>query len=159
MKQETFSFFWKGPLSQWARSDFRANGVDYTCAEQYMMHQKALLFGDTEKAQEILDAGFNPKRHKQLGREVKPFDPDKWNDIAKDIVYNGSDYKFQQNPQLMKQLELTMGTTVVEASPFDTVWGIGLGPEDPRITDRNNWRGKNWLGEVLTELRVDIFGE
>lgn len=156
---EHFTFFWKGPFSQWARSAFTVDGVEYTCAEQYMMHQKALIFGDTEKAQEIMDAGFNPRRHKDLGRQVKPFDPAKWNEVAKDVVYVGTHHKFKQNPELLKLLKDTKHTTLVEASPLDRIWGIGLAENDPRAKQRTTWLGTNWLGEILTEVRNDIFGE
>lgn len=156
---EQFTYFWHGPFSQWARSAFTVDGVEYTCAEQYMMHQKALIFGDTEKAQEIMDAGFNPKKHKELGRQVRGFMKDKWDKVAKDVVYIGTHNKFTQNPDLLEQLKATKGTTLVEASPFDRIWGIGLAENDPRAKQRATWLGTNWLGEILTEVRIDIFQE
>ena len=156
-----FTFFWQGgsPFSQWHRSDFVVDGFQYTCAEQYMMHRKALLFEDKEIAQQIMQAGYNPKEHKALGRKVKNFDPGMWEAQARVVVYNGNKAKFTQNPKLKEQLEATKGTLLVEASPYDKIWGIGLEKTDPRAHDRSTWNGKNWLGQVLTQLRYDLIKE
>ncbi|BCT30356.1 NADAR family protein [Bacillus velezensis] len=158
---EKFTFFWqsKSPFSQWHRCMFMENGKIYTCAEQYMMEQKALLMGDTEIAAEIMATGYNPREYKALGRKVKPFDARLWHNKCKEIVYQGNLLKFTQNHELGKQLTATAGTTLVEASPYDTIWGIGLSAEDPRALNRGSWRGTNWLGEVLTNLRKNLIGE
>jgi ribA/ribD-fused uncharacterized protein len=157
--ESEYIFFWKGPLSQWAKSSFKVGEFHYTCAEQYMMHQKALLFGDEEIAKQIMQAGFDPKKHKELGRKVRNFNAAVWNKKAKAIVYEGSKAKYQQNPGLMQLLESTKGKVIVEASPFDRIWGIGLGPDDPNRFDKSKWKGTNWLGEVLTVLRQKLVGE
>lgn len=158
---EEFTFFWqnKSPFSQWHRSTFTENGKTYTCTEQYMMEQKALLMGDTKTAAKIMSLGYNPREYKALGRRVKPFDAKLWNEKCREIVYQGNLLKFTQNPHLGKQLTATAGTTLVEASPYDTIWGIGLAENDPRAKNRNTWRGTNWLGEVLTNLRIHLIGE
>ena len=158
---EKFTFFWqnKSPFSQWHRSNFTEHEFQYTCAEQYMMHHKALLMGDTETAAAIIALGYNPREYKALGRKVKPFDAKLWNEKCREIVYQGNLLKFTQNPHLGKQLAATHSTTLVEASPYDTMWGIGLGENDSRAKNRNTWRGTNWLGEVLTKLRKDLIGE
>ena len=152
---EKFTLFWDGPFSQWARSEFVIDGITYNCAEQYMMAEKARLFGDTEVLAKIM-AAKHPSRQKELGRKVKGFDADRWNAVAKDVVRRGSRAKYGQNPSLLTELLATKGTTLVEASPFDTIWGIGLGAEDPRCLDRSTWRGTNWLGEVLDEVRDEF---
>ena len=151
---EKFTFFWKSgsPFSQWHHSVFEVDGVTYTSAEQYMMHQKALMFNDTETAILIMNTD-SPRDQKALGRQVKPFDAKKWNEHCQDIVMKGNLAKFTQNPSLLAALKATAGTEIVEASPHDTIWGIGLEEHDPRAHNRNTWRGTNWLGEILTQLR------
>ena len=156
---EEFTFFWNGPLSQWEHSIFTVDGVEYNCAEQYMMAEKARMFGDEEKLEEILEAE-HPKTQKALGRSVYPFDNDVWQEDSDNgrarcwnIVWSGNMAKFSQNPFLLERLVATKGTTIVEASPYDRIWGVGMREADRRITNRENWQGRNWLGEVLTNVR------
>lgn len=153
--KEQFTFFWHGPFSQWHGCTFTVDGVAYNCAEQYMMAQKATLFGDGDVHAKIM-ASMSPREQKALGRKVCHFDEHQWRCSARDIVYKGNWAKFTQNDDLKELLLASRGTTLVEASPFDTIWGIGLGAENPRAQDRKTWRGKNWLGEVLTRVREDI---
>lgn len=158
MKYTKYTFFYKmrNPFSNWYLSKFTDDqGIEYTCSEQYMMYQKAILFGDTEIAEEILDAP-DPKDQKALGRKIRGFDSKVWEANAKRIVYEGCKLKFEQNPRILETLLKTEGTLLVEASPYDKIWGIGLGEDDPRIHDPKNWQGTNWLGEVLTDLRDDL---
>lgn len=154
---EQFTFFYKSdhPFSQWYMSDFEIDGIAFNCAEQYMMYAKAQLFEDQEMAEKIL-AATNPEKHKAYGRLVKHFDNAIWNQEAKKIVYKANYAKFTQNPNLKKFLLKTSGTTLVEASRLDTIWGIGLDEQDPARFDRTQWLGKNWLGKVLTKLRDDL---
>lgn len=155
---EEFTFFWHGPFSQWYPCAFNIEGIEYNCAEQFMMAQKARLFKDEENLNKIL-ASASPKEQKKIGRNVKNFDIDKWNKIAREIVYRGNYAKFTQNDYLKEQLIVTSGTTLVKASPYDKIWGIGLSKEDPRSKNRLEWLGTNWLGETLTKLRNDIIKE
>lgn len=149
---EQFTFFWNGPFSQWHLSDFTVNDITFNCAEQYMMYEKAMLFEDYDTAVKILETDA-PRKQKALGRTVSNFDPDQWNKVARDIVFAGNVAKFTQNDQLKEVLLETKGTILVEASPYDKVWGIGLKQNDPRSLNRKTWRGTNWLGEVLTNVR------
>ena len=151
---EKFTFFYGGPFSQWAPSPFTINGIYYKTAEHYMMWFKDQVFGGTLEKQ-ILEYE-HPRDTKALGRLVPGFDIARWNPVAKQGVFRGSMAKFTQNQGMLYSLVLTEGTTLVEASPTDVVWGIGLGMEDPLRLDRANWRGTNWLGEVLTEVRNTI---
>ncbi len=150
-------FFWqtRSPFSQWHKASFALSGTNYTSAEQYMMHGKALLFEDQETASKILETP-DPKRQKQLGREVKNFDPEVWKDNARRIVYEGNCGKFMQNRELRDALIATGNALLVEAAPDDTVWGIGLAADDERAQAKETWRGRNWLGYVLTLLREDV---
>lgn len=152
---EAFTFFWNGVFSQWHLCTFVIDNVLYNCAEQFMMAEKARLFGDDHTLQDILTT-HRPREQKALGRQVKNFDPVKWDQNAKLIVYRGNMAKFEQNIRLYNELMMTKGTILVEASPYDKIWGIGLGAEDPRALNRETWLGTNWLGEVLTTLREDI---
>lgn len=153
--KEEFTFFWAGTFSQWAESPFKIDGVAFNTAEQYMMYKKALLFGDFKQAKRIMDTP-DPREQKQLGREVDGFNKDRWEQNCKKFVYDASVAKFTQNPKMCTELLATKGTTLVEASPEDTIWGIGLGENDPRALSRDTWKGTNWLGEILTEVRSDI---
>lgn len=157
MEMHKFTFFWQqsSPFSQWHLAKFTLAGYTYNCCEQYMMHQKALLFGDEDIAKKVMLA-LEPKNHKRFGRLVKGFDKEVWEANAKRIVYEANHAKFTQNAHLLKQLMKTKGTTLVEASPHDTIWGVGLSANDPRIQDPSKWLGTNWLGEVLTQLRNDL---
>lgn len=155
---EKFTFFYRGYLGQWFRSPFTVDGVEYSCAEKFMMSEKAKLFNDPETLKKIM-AADKPRDQQTLGRDVKNFDINIWNAHARDIVYEGNKHKFNQHPDLKRQLLETAGTTLVEASPTDTIWGIGLGEGDPRALDRNQWRGTNWLGFTLTRLRDDFLTE
>jgi ribA/ribD-fused uncharacterized protein len=158
MAQEKFTFFWRGPFSQWHHSPFRVGDVEFTHAEQFMMYAKAMLFGDREVAGQILQAK-TPREQKALGRKVKGFDEAVWLLFREGIVFTGSYAKYSQNPELREALLATRGTTLVEASPEDQVWGIRLLEDDPRAQDRTQWRGLNLLGEALTRVREVLLSE
>lgn len=158
MKTEKFTFFWSGTFSQWHPSPFMVDAIWYNCAEQYMMAEKAKLFHDTKKFQMILNA-IEPVDQKRYGRLVENFVKETWDANAKNIAYKGNYAKFTQNENMKKELLATAGTTLVEASPEDTIWGIGLRKEDPRALNRDTWKGTNWLGQTLTEVREHIIKE
>jgi hypothetical protein len=154
-----FSFFWQGPLSNWYKSRFVAPLWDgkmrqFHNGEQWMMAAKALLFSDQDSLQAIM-LSSNPKEQKALGRKVKGFSKETWDAHARNIVYAGCSHKFEQNIPLRDHLLATSGI-LVEASPYDSVWGIGLASDDPRAQDPAQWKGANWLGQVLMCLRQDI---
>jgi ribA/ribD-fused uncharacterized protein len=157
-KYNKYTFFYKTrhPFSNWYAVNFiDEEGNEYNCSEQYMMAEKARLFGD-ETIREMILQSKDPREQKELGRKVKGFDSNKWNLHAKDIVYAGCYHKFTQNPKIMNTLMETRGTLLVEASPYDKIWGIGLGEDDPARLDPRKWKGTNWLGEVLTKLRDNL---
>jgi len=154
---EKFTFFFRtaSPFSQWHPCQFTIDDVVFTSAEQYMMYKKAELFGDENRMTAIL-ATDQPRDQKKLGRAVTPFDAEKWNEASYQVVYDASKAKFSQNEELLGQLLSTKGTTLVEASPFDTIWGIGLSEKNPKAQNRNTWRGQNRLGEILTKVREEL---
>lgn len=159
---ERFTFFWNGPFSQWEPSCFVLDGIDYNCAEQYMMAEKARRFEDEEALEQILEAE-DPRTQKSLGRVVQGFTVDGWEEdqdngypFCWNVVWRGSMAKFSQNAHLLRDLLATEGTTLVEASPHDRIWGIGLRESDSRARSREHWRGRNWLGEVLTHARAHL---
>ena len=158
-----FIFFWghqprrdgkigKSCLSQWWPSPFELDGVTYATAEHYMMAQKASLFGDEVTLGKILMIP-DPRIAKRLGRSVQGFDEDVWQTHRREIVLRGSEAKFSQNPDLLSFLLSTGECILVEASPFDCIWGIGLNEDDPRALDPARWRGTSLFGFVLMEVR------
>lgn len=150
-----YTFFLKGPLSQWYASPFVIDGIAFVNCEQWMMFNKAVLFKDWEIAEQILEVS-SPATHKQLGRQVRNFDDDKWMEVAYAVVLEGNYAKFRQNPTLKQKLFDTAGTLLVEANPRDGRWGIGLSAEDPACNDPSKWKGQNLLGQVLTEVRENL---
>jgi len=179
--EDRFTFFWetKSPFSQWHKSFFFSSkvsfhkGIDeeqrehlesslpkekeFSSAEQFMMYHKAVIFLDREIAQGIINTS-DPRKIKELGRQVKNYDDDIWRYHRSNVVYEGNKAKFSQNPDLLEALTDTMGTTLVEAAPNDKIWGIGLVANDPKAQNRGTWEGKNLLGEILTLLRIEIMG-
>ena len=151
-QNEQFEFYWKGPFSQWHPSEFVLDGVTFNTAEQAMMYFKAKLFGDDETAQDILGAR-DPGKQKALGRMVKLFDEHIWQERRVAIVTRINLAKFEQNKGLRRKLFQTGEKALVEASPLDLIWGIGLSAEEARLTDPGLWPGKNLLGQVITSVR------
>ncbi len=119
-----------------------------------MMARKALLFGDIKSLDKIM-ASHSPREQKAIGRTIREFKPEVWNAHARDYVYTANLAKFSQNQDLKRVLLETRGL-IVEASPLDTIWGIGLDEDDPRALDKAQWKGTNWLGEVLTKVRTAL---
>lgn len=161
-----FLFFWghhrerdgsigKGCLSQWWPAPFAVGGMTFATAEHYMMWRKAMLFGDPASAAKILSAS-HPRLAKELGRQVRRFDNDRWAAHRSSIVLEGNIAKFGQHRDLRRFLLGTGDRILVEASPSDRVWGIGLAEDDPRATTPERWRGLNLLGFALTEARAAL---
>jgi len=151
-----YKFFWSGPFSQWFKSSFVIDGKTFNTCEQWMMWNKAMLFQDTEIADAIL-ATSDSKKQKALGRQVKNFVDSVWMNVAYDIVVRGNRAKFEQNPELYSELEKTKGLTLVEASPLDKRWGIGMAEDEEGVEDSANWKGENLLGKAITQVRMDMF--
>jgi ribA/ribD-fused uncharacterized protein len=150
-----FYYFWRGPLSNWYPSEFMDyKGNLYNCVEQYMMAKKALLFNDVQTYADIM-AQDSPRNMKSLGRRVKNYVQDTWDNFNMEIVWFGCFLKFTQNPDLQTFLLNTGDKYLVEASPYDRVWGIGYSEKDAPA-NMGTW-GENKLGNVLTSVR-DVIG-
>lgn len=165
-KKLEFTMFWghqpsadgtltKSCFSQWWQSDFFSVIHTYNCMEQFMMANKAELFGDEEVRKEIL-ACINPKNIKDLGRKVRGFDETIWNKAKYSIILNGNYMKFSQNKELREFLLSTGDNILVEASPYDAIWGIKMSENDPNAKNPYMWKGQNLLGFALMEVRDEI---
>lgn len=162
-------YFLTGPFSQWHKSKFvqqlevGGSQMVFNCCEQYQMASKAKLFGDSETLELIMatqpEEGVAwrevPKLQKALGRQVKNFNEEVWAANAKQIVFRANWSKFTQNEDL-KTILLSNDKYLVEGAHYDRIWGVGLAWNDPKILDEENWRGSNWLGEVLMQVRHNI---
>ena len=142
----------KACLSQWYPCRFEVDGVTYCCTEQYMMAQKAVLFCDRENYERIMTSD-QAKEIKALGREIRDFDQEKWDERKYPIVLKGNIAKFSQNEPLKEFLLETGGAVLAEASPYDGIWGIRLAADDPLAMDPKKWKGENLLGFALMETR------
>lgn len=161
-----FLFFWghqpskdgrisKSCLSQWWNCDFQVGHLTYSSAEQYMMACKARLFRDNDIEKKIMNSN-DPKEIKDLGRKVNNFDITIWDKNKYQFVVRGNYCKFAQNLKLREFLLSTSDIILVEASPYDDVWGIGMAEGDEGIDDPCNWKGTNYLGYALMEVRENI---
>lgn len=158
-----YIFFWKpnadiadkSCLGQWQSSTFNVDIETYHCAEQYMMAEKARLFEDEEIC-ELIMKSTDPKEMKALGKKVRNFDQNLWDKAKYSIVLNGSYFKFTQNNDMRNFLLSTGNKVLVEASPLDTIWGIGLSENNEKAKDPNKWRGQNLLGFALMEVRDEL---
>ena len=167
-KREDFIFFWghtdrasgvgHSCLSQWYMSQFVVNDVCYCCAEQYMMAEKARIFGDETVLHQIMTSD-SQMVIKKLGRMVKNFDGFIWDKYRCEVVKRGNLAKFSQNDKLMDYLLGTGDKILVEASPKDTIWGIGLAEHEPEACCPSMWRGENLLGFTLMEVRDELRGK
>ncbi|MEO8404579.1 MAG: NADAR family protein [Chitinophagaceae bacterium] len=158
-----FIFFWghqptsdesisKTCFSQWWIAPFEVDGITYKTAEHWMMAEKARLFNDTDILQEILNSN-TAAEVKKKGRLIKGFDPVKWEQEKFELVVQGNLHKFSSDDKLKEFLLNTNDRVIVEASPVDAIWGIGLAADDPDIQNPSNWKGENLLGYALMEVR------
>ncbi len=152
-KNIKYKLFWNGLFSNWHECYFTDNNIMFNCGEQYMMYQKAITFGDNETANKILKE-LSPRKQKELGRQVKNFNPKVWDSLKYIIVKNGLTEKFNQNPEFKDYLLKYKGYVLVEASPYDRIWGIGFYDYEA-IQNIDNW-GENLLGKILTELAMEL---
>ncbi len=161
-----YLFFWgnqpsktgevtKSCLSQWWRMDFVVAGVTYRSTEHWMMAEKARLFANQKKLAQIL-ASQTPAEAKKLGREITGFVPEVWENHKYQIVITGNWHKFSQHKSLATFLLSINDRILVEASPVDTIWGIGLAADAPEAEHPDHWLGPNLLGFALMEVRDQL---
>lgn len=165
-QQTEFLFFWGhephpdgtvGPscLSQWWPATFTVDGVAYQTAEHWMMAAKARLFHDEHALTAVL-AAASPKDAKAAGRTVGGFDEQTWTAARFDLVVVGNLAKFRQQPDLAAFLRTTASKVLVEASPRDRIWGIGMSASHPEARRPSHWRGTNLLGFALMNVRDQL---
>lgn len=161
-----YIFFWghnpkkkglidKSCLSQWYPADFNVNGLIYNSAEQWMMAKKAELFNDTDSLEQILNCK-SAADAKKIGREIKGFMEEIWIKERFEIIVTGNFHKFNQNRELCDFLISTKDKILVEASPLDCIWGIGLASDDKRVENPLEWKGENLLGFALMSVREKL---
>ncbi|HYX32000.1 MAG TPA: NADAR family protein, partial [Oligoflexus sp.] len=139
-------------LSQWHVAPFVIENHCYPTAEHFMMAEKARLFNDGDARQQIMDAD-QPGLAKKSGRLITGFDEATWNRERFSIVVRGNLEKFKRNEHLRLYLLQTGDKILVEASPYDRIWGIGMGREHPHASNPLRWEGENLLGFALMEVR------
>lgn len=139
-------------LSQFHPSEFvDDDGVHYNSCEQYMMSQKAKLFGAEHTYEQILKLN-DPTKIKYLGRNgIKNFNDKTWRKYRESIVIQGNFYKFSQNPNLKEKLLKTYPLQLVEASRRDRIWGVGFDAQNA-YHNKHKW-GLNLLGKSLMVVR------
>lgn len=144
-----------GCFSNWYLSDFCVRDRKFSSMEQYMMYQKAVLFQDTEIAEQILQT-TDVGKIKTLGRLVKNYEDAIWSGMRQVIVYQGLLEKFRQNDELKQKLLATQDHILAECAVQDKIWGIGLSMKDERRFDRKEWQGQNLLGFSLMCVRTAL---
>ena len=144
-----------GYLSNWYRSDFTVDGVQFSSMEQFMMYKKAICFSDVKIARKIQETS-DVSEIKELGRQVSEYNENIWNGMRQITVYEGLLEKFSQNRDLYKKLKETKNTILAECAVKDRIWGIGLSMNDPRRLDICEWKGRNLLGYALMLVREKI---
>lgn len=145
-------------LSRWFPAPFEHDGVRYATAEQFMMAARAELFGDADARDRIITAD-TPGAARAAGRAVRGFDQAEWERARWSIVVTANREKFRSNPPLAEYLTSTGEQVLVEASPVDPVWGIGMDLNEAMHTDPSHWRGENLLGFALMEVRDSLVAE
>lgn len=155
IEKNGYALFWGAWPSNWEYSPFILNDIKYNCVEQYMMAEKARLFGDQNTLDMIMNTS-DPATQKRYGRAVRGFIKTEWDKICYSIVLRATIEKYLQNPELLKLLLASGELEFVEASPNDTIWGIGMNAKDPNATNPAKWRGTNLLGKAITEARQII---
>jgi ribA/ribD-fused uncharacterized protein len=136
---------------------FKLFDKEFHNSEAAFIYLKALVFDDEKIANKILQSGVqDPYIVKDLGRKIKNFSSDVWDEQKFNCMYNACSAKFSQNALLEKILLDTGDKILAEASPYDLIWGIGLAPNDPKALIQSNWTGENLLGKALMEVRSTL---
>ena len=129
---------------------------DIVRAEQQKKESSGLL---QQSLRSVSNTTASPNvtiKERSIASKVKDFNPVLWDKHKFSIVYLGNYEKFTQSEELKNTLLNTGDTTLVEASPMDKIWGIGLAGEDIKASNRHEWKGENLLGKVLDAVRARI---
>ncbi len=151
----THVFFWGSEFSNWYNCEFDYKGHKFNNSEQAFMWEKAMFFNDTYHAKLILE-NSNPASCKKIGRLIKDFNVERWLIASYPIMVTVNLAKYNQNPILKELLLSTSDKIIVEASPYDKIWGIGIHWKDNDCLDKTKWKGMNLLGKVLMEVRKQL---
>jgi ribA/ribD-fused uncharacterized protein len=153
--RENYALFWGGVFSNWYKSKFEVKGVYFNCVEQFMMACKALQFNDHETLELIMKSN-DPSAQKAYGRKIRNYDDTIWKQIRYPVVREGVFAKFDQNPHLQTVLLNTDPFIIVESSPKDIIWGVGLAADHKDVTNPGMWKGTNLLGMALMDVRATL---
>jgi ribA/ribD-fused uncharacterized protein len=151
----THIYFWGSFLSNFEPVKIKFAGFDFHTSEQLFMFLKAKYFVDEEMATRIVEEGQDPFTAKKLGRQVKGFNEEEWAEDREDMMYIACQRKFMDD-DMFKLLLATGDKILVEGSPHDKIWGVGLNFNGEEILDEENWNGLNLLGKVLMKVRDDM---
>lgn len=154
-QNEEMILFYGGFMSNWCPARFEKDGMTFDNSEQYFMFKKAWFFKDFQAVKQILQS-TDPQTVKSIGRTIKNYDDFKWAKVRVQFMYEANFLKYSKNPEFKKMLLSTGDKILVEASPVDTIWGIGLDENDPDAFDQTKWKGLNLLGQVLMDVRKEL---
>jgi ribA/ribD-fused uncharacterized protein len=157
---DTHVYFWGGKceFSNWHRRhklilDPLNDDQMFDSSEQHFMWWKALFFGDMRIC-DLIAKQPDPAITKKLGREIKGYNDRLWSCVRLGYMTYSCYLKFSQNPDLKKFILDTGDRILVEASPLDKIWGIGIGEEDAAAG--KSWNGQNLLGIALMDVRSKL---
>jgi len=150
---DKYVFFWNGIYSNWHPTPIIYDSIHFANSEQLFMYFKALHFKDLESVDKIIVTP-DPRQVKKLGRDVKNFNEREWTAHRTLYMFISCYNKFDQSPELAAELLATGDKILVEASPLDKIWGIGMDENHPDIEDSSKWQGLNLLGNVLTDVKT-----
>ena len=139
------------PKSNFHYSSFDLNSIRYANAEQWIQHQKCLLFNDKDTADNVLETD-NPYKIKRLSHNITGFDKDTWRSKGYEICYEGVEAKFKQNGALLFMLKLTGSKRLVEVTT-GKLWGTGVEFRDVNVLNEDKWYNLGWLSEMLHTIR------
>ena len=152
---ETHIYFWGSLFSNWANTPFKYKNISFENSEQAYMWEKCMFFGQEGMAEDVLFSK-EPRECKSIGRSIPNFDEAKWSEISFQVMRDVNLEKYRQHKDSLKFLKESGDKIIVEASPFDKIWGIGLHYDEEDVLDESKWKGQNLLGKVLMEVRETL---
>ncbi len=157
VKEGNYTFFFgkDTPLSNFYPAPFYLDGRHFNCSEQYIQWRKAQMFKDVEAAEEILKVD-DPVKQKDLGKKVKNFEKEVWERDCPEALTRGLLQKFLTNPACKQFLKETENTTLAECNKHDRLFGIGLPLSSGEKGNVASWKGQNYLGKMLMDVRSKV---